>query len=106
MCIYKCTSRAAIIFLKRKIASTALGSFSPELSPLCLCAFSVIFCGSFGEEEDVNCLRVFEWIKESFDTPVCEDDVFPTEGATKFIKVFTTHFVMVHIIITQSLSGY
>lgn len=32
---------------------------------------------------------VFYWIKQAFDTPVCEEDVFPNDDIESFIKVTT-----------------
>lgn len=41
----------------------------------------------YSEEEEVTSFMVFYWIKQAFDTPVCEEDIFPNDDIESFIKV-------------------
>lgn len=45
----------------------------------------------YSEEEEVTSFMVFYWIKQAFDTPVCEEDVFPNDDIESFIKLNATH---------------
>lgn len=45
----------------------------------------------YSEEEEVTSFMVFYWIKQAFDTPVCEEDIFPNDDIESFIKVCQGH---------------
>lgn len=48
----------------------------------------------YSEEEEVTSFMVFYWIKQAFDTPVCEEDIFPNDDIESFIKLNATHHHM------------
>ncbi|XP_061176160.1 uncharacterized protein LOC133185118 [Saccostrea echinata] len=99
--------KAALIGLQHALDGFLEISASPDVQNLCIslyehaknCEEPPIRCTipwcyllrRFSEVEGVTSYTVFYWMKRQFDTPVCDEDVFPEEDLEHFIKLESSH---------------
>ncbi|XP_062566674.1 uncharacterized protein LOC134228985 [Saccostrea cucullata] len=99
--------KAALIGLQHTLDGFLEISASPDVQNLCLrlyehaknCEEPPVRCTipwcyllrRFSEEEGVTSYAAFFWIKRQFDTPVCDEDIFPEEDLEQFIKLQSSH---------------